>query len=330
MGSFNMICFASNRTIANSNKVFIFPISQKSTYKPVKISLGDCSFEQYGIAHTGCYPDAFWGYAGPMLQGKYDDYGCVDLTDSASNKENLIQFFNILHTNLFKVEQGENSIHDLPIDFQSLYEPGKNYTFQELTSIWNTVWAVGAKNRLFINENGKARQLKFAMMHYKAASFFEAYTSSLTRNDLDIEASFDALIKKQSAFILAHIESLSVYPDMQECTMDVLKHFSSLILNIQGFYFSANWDYYDLYGGVDQLIEFAKTFKNKNPKATEFNQTAINQVKKLVAVQLKHYKINVGLDHYNIKLSPMTNGYQDYSNEVGKNYLEFIQAVNGK
>lgn len=328
MGSFNMTCFASQHTISYKNKVIILPISQKATFEPVELSLGDLYISQYGFANTICYPDAFWGYAGPIIEGTYHDYGQFHLTESINNQRNIIHFFNILHEKLFKVKQGSNSSHDLPIDFQSMYDPTKEYSFCELHKIWNDMWQVGQENRLFIKKNNSASQLQFALLHHKAYKFFENYCNTLTYNGKNMDVIFDDFIQSKDLFLMNPMKDLVKFPDMKEALEDLLDYGAGSVLNLDSFHFGNSFHYNNLYGGKKEIIEVLQDFYKKHPTDKTFNKTTVNKIKKICATALKHRMIHVGLEHFNIKLSPMTYGYQDYNNEGGKNFSKFIQTVN--
>lgn len=107
MGSFNTSCLVSRQIIVPGAEVVILPISQQGTYNPVEISKGERKLSQYGFAHTTCYPTAFWGYAGPMIRGKYYDYGRFDILDTPENYQNMLCFFKKLSEDAFKTYQGE-------------------------------------------------------------------------------------------------------------------------------------------------------------------------------------------------------------------------------
>ena len=96
MGSFNTSCMVSQQVIVPGAETIILPIQQQATYEPVEISKDGKEMSQFGFAHTTCYPTAFWGYAGPMIRGTYDDYGRFNIDDTVENKINLISFFNEL------------------------------------------------------------------------------------------------------------------------------------------------------------------------------------------------------------------------------------------
>lgn len=329
MGSFNMTCFASQRTIAPGNQSFIIPIVQQATYSPVQLSLGDLKLSQFGIAHSTCYPTAFWDYAGPMIEGTYYDYGCFHLTDNPSNYSNIVSFFNILHKTLFKVEQGENSSHDLPIDFQSMYEPNTQYSFEELTSIWDEMWNVGQENRLFLNINNHPRQLQFSLLHKKTFQFFHQYFTSSTFNGKTFDTFVDDSINIGNDLLFKYIakaEEFSQAPDMFNATIDSA---ISRITNFENLRFGQSLEYSNFYNNNTVVKEYILAFVKKNPEAKKFNQPTINKIKKVCLSALKHRMIHVGLDTFNIKLAPPTYGYQDYSNNVCKSFLAFIEAING-
>ena len=329
MGSFNLTCFASQHTISESNKATIIPIIQQATYEAVNLSLGDIKVSQFGFAHSICYPNAFWDFAGPIFEGTYADYGNFYLTENKSNYNNLINFFNILYKSLFKVEQGSNSVHDLPIDFQSLYQPDKTYSFDELTSIWDTLWHVGQKNRLFINQRQQPRQLQFAVLHQKTVKFFENEMSKC-RFPESFDQLIDEFIQSKFDFISRCILSIDTN-DPKNFYYKMSKDLIENILNLQTMNHSFNCSFYDFYNDVNkESFNVISKFITKNPQAKEFDSSTLKKIKKFCSDAIKQKSIYFGLENYNVKLSPITYGYQDYNNSVGKNFLKFIQEINGK
>lgn len=328
MGSFNMSCFASGHNIAPNNKTTIIPIFQQATYEPVELSLGDLKISQYGFANTICYSDCFWGYAGPIIEGTYDDYGQFDLIENDSNITNIVHFFNILHEKLFKVSQGSNSAHDLAIDFQSMYSPQENYTFEQLAGIWHEMWSVGQENRLFINERGSARQLQFALLHNKAYKVLEDISKKVTFSDENLEQRVDKFIEKSFLFVVRPFQNAMKYPDMKDMLEDNLNYGFEHLSNLQGMNFGHGLDYVNIYNYKKLLRPVIEAFVKKNPEARAFDEATVKKIKKILTTVIKHRIINFGINHHDVKLRPMTYGYQDYNNSVGKNYLSFIEAVN--
>lgn len=329
MGSFNMSCFASGHNISPNNKTTIIPIFQQATYEPVELSLGDLKFSQYGFANTICYSDCFWGYAGPIIEGTYDDYGRFNLIENDINISNMVHFFNILHEKLFKVAQGSNSAHDLAIDFQSLYCPEETYTFEQLVAIWDEMWSVGQENRLFINERGSPRQLQFALLHHKAYKFFEDYCSKITMSGESFDQRIENFIQQSFMFTAKPFHNANKFPDMKDMLEDSLDFGLQRLSNLEGILFGNGMDYWGLYDNKKALRVVIENFVKKNPDDRKFNEQTVNKIKKLLTTVIKHRIINFGINSFDVKLTPMTYGYQDYNNSVGKNYLRFIEAVNG-
>lgn len=328
MGSFNMSCFASGHNIAPRNKATIIPIFQQATYRPVELSLGDLKFSQYGIANTICYSDCFWGYAGPLIEGIYDDYGSFHLVENDNNIANIVSFFNILHEKLFKVAEGENSAHDLAIDFQAMYSPQENYSFDQLVAIWQEMWSVGQENRLFINQKDSPRQLQFALLHNKAYKVLAELCSKITLSDESLDDRVNQFIEKSFLFVVRPFQNAMKYPDMQDMLEDNLDYGFEHLSNLQGMHFGNGMDYVDIYNHKKLLRPIIEAFVKKNPDARSFDEATIKKIKKILVTVIKHRIINFGINHYDVKLRPMTYGYQDYNNSVGKNYLHFIEAVN--
>lgn len=327
MGSFNTSCMVSQQTIVPGAHAVILPISQQATYNPVELTKGGKELSQYGFAHTSCYPTAFWGYAGPMIRGEYDDYGRFELFDTPENKSNLVSFFNTLLKDAFTTKQGENQYHDHAFDIHAIYDSKKQYSFEELVAVWEKVWDVSQENRLFVsNYQGNARNLHFGVVHQAAADFLIDY------------------VGKQKSYSDQSYEQKSYFNDYLQSyfkrIMDVIgmppekKHEKLMFFAIQlgslssyrlgeqeGCYLSHHYDNYD---EVIEIIKAADTTGQELPSET------VDALFEVFKAQIQHRYLHVGLDSFNIKLSPMVYASQDYDNSMGKSFAKMIKTVSAQ
>lgn len=263
-----------------------------------------------------------------MIDWIFYDYIEFTLTESEENQQNLTYFFNILHEKLFQVSQGENSCHDLAFDFQSLYQPQSQYSFEELKDIWNNLWQVAIENRLFIEHKEQPRQLQFALLHHKSFEFFENYVEKIEQDEKNLRQTFDYFVQRNTLHTIHSLTEMKKFPDMTEIFTKSLDMGAEIISNLEGMPIGNCFNYWPLYDNKKAIIEVITQFVNDNPKSKQFNQASLDSLWQISQSVLKYRIIHIGLSHFNIKLSPMTYGYQDDCNEVGHNFLHFIQSVN--
>lgn len=329
MGSFNTACMVSQQVIVPGAETFILPIQQQATYNPVEIMKDNKELSQYGCAHTSCYPTAFWGYAGPLIHGKYDDYGRFELINTNDNKMNIIEFFNYLNKNAFNTKQGKNQYHDHAFDMNSLYDPKKEYSFDELENIWNKVWDVTQENRVFVsNYQGEARNLQFAVIHHVAAEYLIDTVNkykSYSGQSYDQKAYFKNYMQSQTARMIEIFEHKKELGDIFSFLGSQLGSLSNYGIGEQeGAYISQYYNSWNL------VMDSMDKFVLENPNTKELSEELIDELFAVFETQIKHRYIHMGLDSFNIKLSPMVYASQDYDNSTGKSYAKMIKEVSGK
>lgn len=324
MGSFNTSCMVSQQVITPGAEVVIFPIRQESTYNPVELSSGDKKFSIYGVSNSTCYPTAFWGYAGPMIHGKYDDYGRFELSDTEETKESLITFFDLLHKESLVTSQGENKSHDLAFDMKNIYTPKVSYSFEQLIEIWDTMFEVSSKCRLFIKSHyGEPKNLQFAVVHKAAADYLKNITNE--------KVGWDDSSYEKSIFFKKYMQSqvdrtVNTFPAWDE--KRVLEWVISKVSFLEGYRIGetegAHFSFY--HDAFDKVIDLME--ENDNV-AVGFQVTDefTNKMLDILSLHIDHRYIHSGMESLGIKLSPMVYASQDYDNETGKAYASMVQAV---
>ncbi len=337
MGSFNTTCFASQQTISTGDECFIFPISQKTTYKPVDLIVpwGKETKEvsKYGFSNSSCYSTGFWGYEAPMLKGDYDDYGRFVSERRNENFKMLMCFLNILERKVCDVKQGENSSHDLPLDFKSLYSSKTKYTADQLEEIFNKVWDVASENRLFtVNYSGEPVNVSFAVMHKCVGEYLIDSISSKKDwhgNSLEPKEYFYHYMNnkwKDMREIFA--EKLS-NPEKRK---ETFAFFAINTNNLDGFSIgeSEGSGIRNKYPHNNVVVDKIIKHLEENPDLLTFDKKFTDEIWGEFKLQIDHKYINQGLDNLNIKLSPIVYATQDYSNDLGNGYLKMVQFANEK
>lgn len=319
----------SQQVIIPGVEVIILPIHQQATHDPVEISKNGNEFSTYGFANTVCYPTAFWGYAGPMIKGQYDDYGCFKILETVENNVNLLAFFNYLLKESFVTKQGENKFHDHSFDMNSLIDITKEISFEELVNIWDKVWEVAQENRIFIADyNGNPRNLQFAVIHH--------FTADYLIESVNQSTSYDKSSYEQKTYFKTYIQAqldrrLKVFEKKKELE-DIFSFFTSQIASLSNFVLGDQEGCYlsQFYDNWDTIMNAFDEFTAKNKDVSKLSNELIDNLFELFKPQIDHRYLHVALDRLNLKLSPMVYTSQDYDNETGKAYAKMILSVSSK
>lgn len=321
MGSFNTTCFATQQTIAGGDKCYVLPVRQAIGDKPVKLRRLGEDFSRYGICHQDCYANANWEPVGNFLEGEYDDYGLVELANTPLNHHRLISFFRQLQNYSFVAAPGENYIHDVPFDFLAFVEaepelqqllrgagPEDQKSRHELLmKAWAYYEEVSQQYRVFMASHGEMepRQVRHAILHEDAYHRLIALTESqrgykgqpYTRRSV-----FDRLLD----------EVMNLADQTQHKLASML-----LSLKLSQIGFSSGLCFDDEEEGLFKS-PFEQFFRGEIPKDGLFEA---------VRPGLDSRFVMLGLNRLNIRISPLTYATQDYDNEIGQAYAEFVRGT---
>lgn len=328
MGSFNTTCFVSQQTIVPGAEALIFPIRKQASDSPVSIVLGDKETSQYGHTHSTCYATAFWRYAGPVIKGRYDDYGKFDLLETPSNTSNLLAFFKYLYNNSFETKEGENTCHDLGVDFRILYNPKvKEYGFGELFEIWDKVWEVAQEQRFFVRNydyEDDPRSLGFAVMHHKAAEYLINAVNDMESWD---NASYEqrGYFKRYMQNRLSRVMSIMDKPGRESA--EIYEFFGIQASSLNGFGVGDQARISSHYDHFDPVVSAVENYCGSEQFNGELSEEFMDSLFEIFKDDIDHRYIHTGLDMFNLKLSPMVYASQDYSNVIGKSYAKMIASV---
>lgn len=330
MGSFNTTCFASQQTIAPGDGCYVFPVLQQSGYRPVELVRGEQTLALYGITSSTCYSNAFWRQAGPMLEAVYSDYGRVTLADSRRNRYGLYAHLRFLLASAPRVLPGENQYHDKPFDLPAFIDAQAPITRDKLkgkvengdeggvddgasawsqaVKCWDYAWEAASEHRLFAsNSFGVLRPLQYAIVHRVAYEELLKLASKLLDfegNPLEPAAFFDRACAAAEA-------ACTVYADEGERRgWTFSAAFRDCLVQLGGSGCAR-------YPGESQLVSFLC-------HAYALGHLSKDQFFENVRPVLDELSVTAGLELMNLKVQPMVYAGQDYSNELGRTYADFI------
>lgn len=346
MGSFNTTCFASNQTIAPDDECVIVPIIQQAGYRPVEVRSGATSHSLYGITASTCHPDAFWSPVGGFVEGRYRDYGQFELSNTATNRLSVLGFIGWLRDTAATTQAGENECHDLPFDLAGflaqeaplllqLLRPtttgdeslvDSDAFFAQLVKAWDYIWDVASEHRLFAaTDSGVLRPVQFSVMHKAACdgliSIVEA-RRSWDGHPLDRRSFFERALAQFDASDSAFDERLR---KATEGAPDEHERLERVRIFFKVTKFSDALARMGSAAGMSMLGE-QETFHQLLPAYAAGDLSAQDLFEALRPLLNRRYVL-AGLDVLNLRFSPQVYADQDYSNEMGGLYADFVQAT---
>lgn len=331
MGSFNTTCFVSQQTISTDDEVIVLPILQQTTYEPVNIliknRIGINEVKKYGYTSSTCYSTSFWGYAGPILRGTYDDYGKVIFEDTPENHKNMAYFLSELSAVICETLEGENKSHDLPLVFSSIYNPSEENSFEKMVEAMDKLWEVASEARVFVRDwKGEPVNLAFSTMHASAGKYLVDSVSkgkSWDGASLEPKSYFHHYLNKKLK------EHLEIFGDKKEVS-SIANFYASQIFGFDGYNVGSSEGSFirNNYSFPDDSIEKIIQYFKENPNSTEIPTTLSSELYENLKPQIEHRYLDEGLNNLNIRLSPMVYAPQDYDNTLGNDYLEMVKSVN--
>lgn len=332
MGSFNTTCFASGQTIAPGEVCQVIPIRQSATDRVVQMIVNGVEEGHFGVASHGCYPNSFWVPHGSFIEASYDDYGQFELADTSTNRLRLLCLFETLHKESLVVLQGENSVHDVTCNLRefvrektpligsligqvntSMVDIESEVFFNECVTLWDYVWDVSQKHRLFVTDYKKnVKPLQFAVMHetaFRNAIEVVETSPNWRGNTTTVHSYFDDIIKDfdKVTAIFGNVEDETYLFSVQYRIDMALNRMGSF----EGMYYPAE--------EREVLPEVIKYLRKEVDAEALFEQ-----VKPALEARL----VVSGLAMMNLRFSPMVTAGQDYRNEIGSLYAQFVAKTN--
>lgn len=339
MGSFNMTCFVSQQTVSTEEACRILPIRQQATYNSMTVHSGEEKAQVFGPSHSTCYYESFWEPVGAFIKATYNDYGRVVLDFDPLVRENVIGFFQCMLREGYSTDKGENEYHDLEFNLPNfiaenapnlgrvLVEKDRkgyldtNELDAEMTAVWDYVWEVGQKFRLFAsNYKGVPLPVNFALIHE------EAYATLLA--DQSTGKTWHGRNLKPAAFLRSFLaKSRDKYQNSALAKMEQNKPGMDKVM--QGL-FLAN----DLRDEMMYLAGGGRAISNTTSDLSRdlclrLTKGEIDEKEfvKQGARLLTDAYVFGGLNKFNLRLTPVVTCGQDYHNELGKQYAKFVHET---
>lgn len=323
MGSFNTQCFASLQTIATGDPCYIIPIKKTMGYEPVKLSKeynvwvkSEKSTEEkivkefasFSFCNTTCYTTAFWQPVGHTISCKYDDYGKVMIDDIEINKQRIRDIFKSFMNKdaFYKTEQGENKFHEQAFD-------SSKFNAEDPIGSLERMWDVIQEYRVFVTHYlGQPTQFQFAIVSKYA---YDNLVNHIEKRENWNDESND--IEKKLERIIKNLKECDCFPDdiHDERKIRSYQHgrlkrvFDNHFNNSEGFTISSEDSKYNV------IEEFMDT------------RTLTDESKGIIREYIKEMYFYSALNSLNIKLGPIVYASQDYTNDIGKEYADFVKKT---
>ncbi|MDO9179338.1 MAG: hypothetical protein Q7U16_13645 [Agitococcus sp.] len=330
MGSFNTSCFASQQTIAEGDRCFVLPIIQQASFNPVSVTHKGLNHSVYGAFMSTCYANAYWTPFAGMLEATYADYGRFTILDTPANRTRLLFFFDKLAHHAAVTHLGENTSHDTAINFKQLLTEksailGKLLSerplitldtvnseaiFFEMVEVWEQLTQSISESRLFCTDlYGPLKPIQLAVLQADACT-------NLVEACLTADARYRELTSVRHAFDLAIADLASV----NESNTD------------------KQWVH------IKQLETFKESIKNYANKAQSLppgacaeldlhmdryltQELSVEALYCAVSPTINSLLVLGGLDALNLTIIPMRYAPEDYSNELGQAYAQFVNKT---
>lgn len=323
MGSFNTTCFASKQTVAPGDPCMVVPILQQSSFEPVQLEYGDKQYSMYGVCRSVGYPTRFWKPIGSFFEAVYDDCGRVTLAGTSANRIKLVNFIASALKRTPVVAQGKNRYHDLPYDLK-LFMAEEAPAFLQLCThpydenppagvdadallkqgiaCWDYIFEIAGEQRMFWQDyTGALRPMNFALMH---------------------RAAFDALVARTNAQSDWEGKPYAMRAFVERAVTEARQLFRrrSAIEHLQ--------EALSRGGGSENsgpsveseiLYELAESLLSGEMTEDEF----FEEVAPWLAIRYAY----AGLLSLNLHFEPMVYAAQDYDNQIGQAFSEFVSQV---
>ena len=158
MGSFLQACCITNQSVQEGEEVYIIPIMENIESTRV------ANDKYLNSVKESVYNTDMFKPLGFIFKGVYADYGQYNIDwNLAENKLMFIYYLSYLKKSSLKVEEGENSVHDIPFDATSLVIKDGNYD-----ELWDQIHEAIWEGRLFLRENNYKPNIPtiYCKVHY--------------------------------------------------------------------------------------------------------------------------------------------------------------------
>lgn len=349
MGSFNTTCIASGQTIAPGDRCYLLPIRHSHDYNPVEMTVNGKIHKRYGITSFNGAPHAFWHPVGDFIEARYDDCFMFEPLATPANANRLLQLLCEFARNTAVSAPGENACHDIAVGIAAFVsaelpllqrrldseKPSAiQYSAEEMEALVNElhqgfdyVLEAACEHRLFIMERNEPFPVEFAVLHAAAYDRLIALTESCkgwNGESLDRRSHFDRAIEKANAGMdaedLAELQKATDVGDEDEVRMlNRIHHMNRESAFRDEFQRIGRFEGLRYVGEFPGLMYRIRQYLDEKLSIEDFYQAVLPMLETRYVVH--------GLYLINQKLRPMSYCSQDYQNEIGGRFADFVQRT---
>lgn len=346
MGSFNATCFASLQSIASGDRCFVLPVIQESSLEPVTLLHRGVEEQHWGVSMTRSYAHALWKPYGGFIEAFYRDYGKVEPVDTPMNRLRLRELFRRVFRTAAPTKEldgdgitifdfkafVQGSAPALLAELDSATEhcvPGTDAgLFADMQSCWAYLATAMWKQRLFADDLfHRLRPVQWAVMHASAfGELVELVESNLllSGGSARREDVLQRFLDHAPGFLERH--SL---PADSGTEAEGESRMEQMVTR-----FSQERDLTDALAPLDRCgslnypserVELLLAFDRYREGG--LSRSELNEL--LRPTFDTRYALG-GLNELNLRIAPTAFGGEDYTNEVGRQFVQFVQAVSSQ
>lgn len=313
MGSFNTSCFVTKQVIIPGNKVILFPIGAivQSNNRFNKICINDneiCS-ETHAVTFNGIIGiNQTWDILSMPLMAIYNDYGSFTIIETEENVQHLLMFFKFLYSNAIV-----DSIKDIFENYIHLFND-KTYTFSDLHKLWDELWEDIFDNKVIVNANSHYYQLSFSVASLYVYDYVlnkgDYYKQFVNTINEDIDKFYQKINKLENSTQKIKDALIPMY--ISDILSESPINFYRPKINTMKVKFTQN-----------ELIKLQDILNSKKITASI--------IYNMVKYRYKFYYFIKYLEELLvIKLEPIAYVCQDYSNDIGNDFIKMAKHVSKK
>lgn len=309
MGSGLVKCFITNQTIPENFPIMIFPIVNQSTYSKIEIidPANNSNHSVYGKYHSTVYANWLYDFTGFSFDGLMKDYAQFELNNNANNMLSLKTFLSYLYNQSCITIQGENQYHD------------QSYNIKDLLKTHNIEWKIENKDFVIdeksLNMNMDALIEELVELTSKNRIFIKHYNGDFLclHFAVCLKSTYNLLIENKKESFIEKIQSM--YIDNQK-PVSFLSGLSlrSLLTSSSNCTISPEF--------TRLLIQTEKELP------ISYNKEEIKKVIKKLQFLYDFTNFQRNISHLNLTLQPISGYYQDYSNDIGTDFLTLVAKAN--
>lgn len=293
----NIECMFSKQIIEINEFFYLIPLNKISSFKPVSLIKEQKTYNVLGMTESKCYTNAYYKYAGCLIQVKLNENSEFELIE---NKKNYFHFLCLLEN--LTSESNELS---------HLFIQNDDYTFNQLNFILNKIFNLTQNGFIISSQN---TVLSFGAIKENVVNLALNFKSSILYKNNYFKSLNERIIK-----ILNKYEEKKPNLPLREYILFNFDFFNYNSESTSDLIYQYPFDLKDIFVRLPEEIinnlhikeEREKLFK----KIQEYKQTYFT-----------HVQIDIFFEYLNFKIKPI----YFTSSDCSKNYLKMVNFVKNK